>query len=314
MAVLKILNTRLTGLVALVAAVSVVSITPILAQNATPGSTFKRVKVGDSPSGAFKRVKVGDRQSGDLINIQIQEIERQAQEAEQEASQEGTSTSVAKTDPSKPKADLQDWFWSGVSPALKDADGKKLEKALSQMDKAPSYFSPNIQHIRKLAGMFGRDILVGSLGTDVSPAFLLAIISVESAGKIDAVSSAGAQGLMQLIPATAERFGVTDVNDPIQNIKGGATYMSWLLKNFDDDPILALAGYNAGENAVKGNGGVPLYAETRAYVPKVVAAWQVAKTLCQSPPTYVWQGCVFTVPPIPRAEKTAEIKTTDTKE
>ena len=75
---------------------------------------------------------------------------------------------------------------------------------------------------------------------------------------------------MQLIPATAARFGVTDATDPAQNIKGGVAYLAWLLTHFDRDPILALAGYNAGENAVTKHGGVPPYAETRAYVPKVL--------------------------------------------
>jgi soluble lytic murein transglycosylase-like protein len=181
-----------------------------------------------------------------------------------------------------------------------------MDKAMAQVAKGPSYFRPDPTHVRKIAGLFGRDILLASLGTEISPAFLLAIITVESGGKIDAISSAGAQGLMQLIPDTAARFGVKDVNDPVQNIKGGATYLAWLLEKFSNDPLLALAGYNAGENAVSGNGGIPPYPETRAYVPKVVAAWQVARTFCQSPPRYIWEGCAFTVPHTPKPEKTAK--------
>ncbi|MDZ4305731.1 MAG: lytic transglycosylase domain-containing protein, partial [Pseudomonas sp.] len=109
----------------------------------------------------------------------------------------------------------------------------------------------------------------------------------------DAVSHAGAVGLMQLIPATAERFGVSDSTDPIQNIKGGVAYLDWLLEEFDNDPVLVLAAYNAGEGAVRNNGGVPPYAETRDYVPKVLAAWQVAQGLCVSPPMLVTDPCVF---------------------
>ena len=136
---------------------------------------------------------------------------------------------------------------------------------------------------------------MATVGTDVSPALVLALISVESSGKANAESHKGAQGLMQLIPATAERFGIDDPTDPSQNIKGGVAYLAWLLNEFDRDPILALAGYNAGENAVKDNGGVPPYAETRAYVPKVLNAWRVAKGLCRTPPELVTDACVFNV-------------------
>jgi len=141
----------------------------------------------------------------------------------------------------------------------------------------------------------GTDILKATIDKDVSPALVLAVISVESAGRIDAVSSAGAQGLMQLIPATATRFGVGDASDAGQNIQGGAAYLDWLMQEFGHDPLMVLAAYNAGENAVKNNGGVPAYAETRDYVPKVLAAWQVAQGLCLTPPELVSDPCVFKV-------------------
>jgi soluble lytic murein transglycosylase-like protein len=129
----------------------------------------------------------------------------------------------------------------------------------------------------------------------VSPALVLAVIGIESGGRVDAVSTAGAIGLMQLIPATADRFGVVDSANPVDNIKGGVAYLDWLMKEFDRDPLMVLAAYNAGENAVKSNGGVPPYAETRAYVPKVLAAWAVARGLCVTPPELVTDGCVFAV-------------------
>ena len=78
-----------------------------------------------------------------------------------------------------------------------------------------------------------------------------------------------------------------------QNIKGGVTYLDWLLQEFGGDPVLALAGYNAGEGAVTEHGGVPPYKETRGYVPKVLAAWNVARQLCLTPPVLVSDGCVF---------------------
>jgi soluble lytic murein transglycosylase-like protein len=127
----------------------------------------------------------------------------------------------------------------------------------------------------------------------VSPALVLAVMTIESAGKADAVSGAGAQGLMQLMPATASRFGVTDSLVAAQNIAGGVKYLDWLMGKFDNDPILVLAGYNAGEGSVRKYEGVPPFAETRDYVPKVLAAFQVARGLCLTPPELISDGCVF---------------------
>ena len=103
----------------------------------------------------------------------------------------------------------------------------------------------------------------------VSSDFVRAIISVESAFDEFAVSSKGAKGLMQLMPATARRFGVTNPFDPAQAIMGGTEYLAYLLGLFRGNIDLAAAGYNAGENAVLRYGGVPPYKETRNYVIKV---------------------------------------------
>mgnify|MGYP006188134389 CR=1 FL=1 len=103
----------------------------------------------------------------------------------------------------------------------------------------------------------------------VEEAVVRAIIHAESAFRPNAVSHAGAQGLMQLIPATASRFGVTDVFQPEQNIRGGVQYLAWLLKRYNGDLTLAAAGYNAGEGAVDKYKGVPPYKETRHYVERV---------------------------------------------
>ena len=100
----------------------------------------------------------------------------------------------------------------------------------------------------------------------VDPRFIHAVIWQESKYKIEARSHAGAQGLMQLIPATAERFGCENVNDPADNIEAGTKYLRWLLKRFDGNVELALAGYNAGEGAVDKYNGIPPYNETRNYV------------------------------------------------
>jgi len=103
----------------------------------------------------------------------------------------------------------------------------------------------------------------------LDPALVLAVIRAESAFDPAALSPKDARGLMQLIPATAKRFGVEDVWDPLDNLRGGMAYLRWLLDHFDGDETLALAGYNAGEGAVRRHRGVPPYAETRAYVKKV---------------------------------------------
>lgn len=100
----------------------------------------------------------------------------------------------------------------------------------------------------------------------VDPRFIHAVIWQESRYNTTARSHAGAQGLMQLIPATAERFGCDDPNDPVKNITAGTKYLSWLLKRFSGNVQLALAGYNAGEGAVDKYAGIPPYNETQNYV------------------------------------------------
>ncbi len=100
----------------------------------------------------------------------------------------------------------------------------------------------------------------------VDPRFIHAVIWQESKYKTDAESHAGAVGLMQLMPAAAERFGCADRNDPASNIAAGTKYLKWLLKRFEGNVELALAGYNAGEGSVDKYDGIPPYKETKNYV------------------------------------------------
>lgn len=109
----------------------------------------------------------------------------------------------------------------------------------------------------------------------VDPKLVLSIISVESDFVQHAQSNKQAQGLMQLIPDTAERFNVKNAFDASQNIKGGVAYLRWLLAYFEGDVALAVAAYNAGEGAVNKYQGVPPYAETRKYVKKVQSRYPV---------------------------------------
>lgn len=190
------------------------------------------------------------------------------------------------------------WFWERVPTGLDDSRGRFLSAMTALADPVPGgtpVRAPRIQHLQNIAHAHGPAILRATAGTRVSPALVLAVISVESAGRSDAVSHAGAQGLMQLIPATAARFGVANSFDATQNIRGGVAYLDWLIGHFGGDVVLALAGYNAGEGAVRRNNGVPPFAETRDYVPKVLAAWQVARGLCVIPPELPTDPCIFHV-------------------
>lgn len=104
----------------------------------------------------------------------------------------------------------------------------------------------------------------------VDPRFIHAVIKQESKYDPKAVSNVGAQGLMQMMPATARRFGLKDPFDPTANVEAGTKYLKWLLQRFDGDVSLALAGYNAGEGSVDKYNGVPPYSETQNYVKKIV--------------------------------------------
>ncbi len=109
---------------------------------------------------------------------------------------------------------------------------------------------------------------------ELDPMLVLAIIRVESGFNARAVSPKNAQGLMQLIPDTARRFGVRDSFDPEQNIKGGMAYLQWLLTFFKGDVTLVAAAYNAGEGAVQQHRGIPPYVETQSYVKKIAALYR----------------------------------------
>jgi NO-binding membrane sensor protein with MHYT domain len=119
----------------------------------------------------------------------------------------------------------------------------------------------------------GRDI--AALATEIAtaqkvdPLLVLAVIAAESSFQSDAVSPGNAQGLMQLMPETARRFGARDPLDPAQNIRAGTLYLRWLLATFEGDLSLVLAAYNAGEGAVMHYGGVPPFPETRAYLRRI---------------------------------------------
>ena len=116
------------------------------------------------------------------------------------------------------------------------------------------------------------DVLIQDLARayQLEPALVKAVVHVESAFNPRARSHAGAAGLMQLMPGTANRFGVRNVYQPADNVLGGIRYLRWLFTYFDGNVPLVLAGYNAGEGAVNRYGGVPPYRETQTYVRRVL--------------------------------------------
>ncbi len=119
------------------------------------------------------------------------------------------------------------------------------------------FYAPQIELVARIYGL--------------DPKLMHAVISAESAYNPQAVSNKGAQGLMQLMPDTARRFGVPDAFDPVANMHGGARYLRWLMDRFQNDLSLVLAAYNAGEGAVERYGNViPPYQETRTYVSRVL--------------------------------------------
>lgn len=128
---------------------------------------------------------------------------------------------------------------------------------------------------QKRLNLYNKQIQKVAKKYEIDPALVHAVILAESRFNPGAVSPRGASGLMQLMPDTAERYKVSDVFDPTQNIRGGAQYLGYLLKLFDNDVELAIAAYNAGEGAVIKNGRrIPPYRETVAYVPKVMAYYR----------------------------------------
>ena len=146
-----------------------------------------------------------------------------------------------------------------LSPQERTASGDRYDSAL--LAKASRYDSI----IEKAA-----------ISAAVEPNLLRAVIVVESGFNARAVSKRGAMGLMQLMPATATRFGASNPYDPRDNVHAGARYLKFLIDRFGQDVRLALAAYNAGEEAVNRNGGqIPPFAETMAYVPRVLKIYRM---------------------------------------
>jgi hypothetical protein len=280
--------TRIAG-VACAALLAAVTMAAAESAQTYPDFTFKRMKPPEA--GASRRITVQITEPSFMLNAPRAQADWRDRMPPGPGGAAGGEGGVA----GGPLGSLA-WYWDHVSPSLSEASSGRLEEALLALSMAPTESpapSPRLDTLRQIADEHGVEILKATIGTRVSPALVLAVISVESSGRPTAVSTAGAQGLMQLMPATAERFGVVNAFQPTENIRGGVAYLDFLLQEFGFDPVLAIAAYNAGEGAVTKNNGVPPYAETRDYVPKVLAAFQIARGLCQTPPQLVTDGCVF---------------------
>ncbi|MEO0360412.1 MAG: lytic transglycosylase domain-containing protein [Pseudomonadota bacterium] len=229
--------------------------------------------------GAFKVVKPPSRNARKRLTIQINRTDARK--------------SVI---PSAPrKRTRHDWFWDAARIARAAADPDRAEP-LAAVAALRIAGPAERKVLTRVAGSYGVELQAAARRAGVSEALLAAVVAAESRGNAKAVSHAGAQGLAQLMPATAARFGVSDPFDPGQNLRGSADYLSFLLKLFDEDVLLALAGYNAGEGAVNRHDGVPPFAETRDYVPIVLSYYDIALGMCAARPTGHRDPCSFAAP------------------
>ena len=173
------------------------------------------------------------------------------------------------TKPSDPRYQLYRKDRHGASEPVKTAQAPRF----TQMGPAPAF------GLRVKPTQYSAHILAAAKETKVEPALIHAVISVESGYNPSARSHAGAVGLMQLMPGTAQRYGVTNRLDPAQNIHGGARYLRDLQVMFNNNLQLVLAAYNAGEQAViKYGRKIPPYRETIDYVPKVLSHYNRYRT------------------------------------
>lgn len=161
-----------------------------------------------------------------------------------------------------PESQVTNWTELQRRPALRTASRPTTSVAYSGG-------AGLAQRWRSAAGPYADMFAATASKHGLDPALLAAVAHVESRFNPQAVSPKGAQGLLQLMPQTAERFGVNDAFDARENVEAGARYLSWLLERYKGDMDLALAGYNAGENAVDRHQGVPPYRETQSYVRSV---------------------------------------------
>jgi soluble lytic murein transglycosylase-like protein len=188
-------------------------------------------------------------------------------------------------------------YMKGAAPSV--AAGNAVRPGVTPFapqDRDPLRYTRFDEHIRQASALY-----------QIPESLVRAVIKVESDYDPRAVSYAGARGLMQLMPETAARMQVKDINDPRENIFGGVRYLRVLANMFNGDLELSVAGYNAGENAVMQYGGIPPYAQTRDYVVKVTKFYRRYRTIADpleaslAPPEPAALVMVTPAPPAPAA-------------
>jgi hypothetical protein len=195
-----------------------------------------------------------------------------------------------------------DWFWQQISAEISAAAPGRFQRALdilSQDPRSDGLAAPRFAELHALAATYGTDILISTLGTRLSPALILAVIAVETADQGRNQTDEHRLGLMGLTDAVLKSQSLTPPLTARAAIRAGVTHLEMLLTRFDNDPILALAAYRAGADAISQASGVPTDHPARAYVPAVIHAFQSARALCLTPPELYSDGCVFAMKETP---------------
>ena len=183
------------------------------------------------------------------------------------------------------------WFWSEIPPGIEDGSrANAMQVVANARNQRQGIFRTKAQ-ARSVLKRWRVEIKAAARNAGINEALIVAVVIVESGGNQYAQSPKGALGLGQLMPGTAHQYGVRDAFDPAENLRGSATYLSDLIDIFRGDLVLALAAYNSGAQAVFKHRGVPPYAETRAYVPKVLAAFETAGDFCELHPRAARRKC-----------------------
>jgi len=236
----------------------------------------------------FKRIKPTANTGGKRITIQILPDTTPAPDQDAPTAQ--------------PPPNMQNWFWAKIAPGMTESGPGRFTKAVEVIRTASQVsndFTPSLQVLHGLAARYGKDILLATLGSDLSPAFVLALISVEPEGEAPNRSGDGADKAVHLSANQFQSLPSPGAESNSAILTATVNYMQTLMDKYDRDPILALAAYHSGAEQIAAYQGVPPTAGVRTYVPRVIATWQVARTLCKTPPELFSDGCVFDVKETP---------------
>lgn len=183
------------------------------------------------------------------------------------------------------------WFWEKVPTQIDEGSRGHAMQIMAHARRGERSLFLATLRARTVLARWRPEIEAAARSARINEALIAAVVMVESAGDPSARSPKGALGLGQLMPATARRYGVRNILDPRENIMGSAAYLSDLIDMFRGDLVLALAAYNSGEGTVLKYRGVPPFAETREYVPRVLGAFEAAGRLCLPPPRAARRRC-----------------------